>query len=244
MAPSAVSFSFPPSILLQVPPTNNPPPLRPPSFLFTPAIYDAVLDFRVPTTIVCIYIAGVIASNKYNESRRYKPWAISTTMWFFYSVVAHNVVLAMYSAWNFVGTFNTLGRGIRISSETGVVGLVDRLCKIHGAPGLGNAMIYRPEFSTWTTQASNETVNLPSPTDSGRLWNEGLAFYGWLFYMSKFYELLDTLIILAKGKSSSALQSYHHTGVIMVMWSNMRYMVSPFWIGMLMNSAIHALMVN
>ncbi len=53
--------------------------------------------------------------------------------------------------------------------------------------------------------------------DTGRIWNEGLAFYGWIFYLSKFYEVLDTFIILAKGKLSSTLQTYHHAGAMMCM---------------------------
>lgn len=74
------------------------------------------------------------------------------------------------------------------------------------------------------------------------MWNEGLAYYGWIFYLSKFYEVLDTFIILAKGKFSSTLQTYHHAGAMMSMWAGMRYMSAPIWIFCLFNSFIHALM--
>jgi hypothetical protein len=86
--------------------------------------------------------------------------------------------------------------------------------------------------------ASGEPLN----TDTGRLWNEGLAFYGWIFYLSKFYEVLDTVIILAKGKQSSTLQTYHHAGAMMCMWAGIRYMAPPIWIFCFVNSFIHALM--
>ncbi|KAJ3498664.1 hypothetical protein NLG97_g953 [Lecanicillium saksenae] len=76
----------------------------------------------------------------------------------------------------------------------------------------------------------------------GRLWNEGLAYYGWIFYMSKFYEVLDTFIIIAKGKPSSTLQTYHHAGAMLSMWAGMRYMSAPIWLFVLFNSFIHALM--
>jgi hypothetical protein len=76
------------------------------------------------------------------------------------------------------------------------------------------------------------------------MWNEGLAFYGWLFYLSKFYEVVDTLIILAKGKYSSTLQTYHHAGAMMCMWAGMHYMSVPIWIFVFFNSFIHALMVS
>jgi hypothetical protein len=31
-------------------------------------------------------------------------------------------------------------------------------------------------------------------------WKNGLFYWGWLFYLSKYYEFIDTLIILVKGK--------------------------------------------
>lgn len=44
--------------------------------------------------------------------------------------------------------------------------------------------------------------------------------------MSKFYEVLDTVIILLKGRPSSLLQSYHHAGAMMSMWAGIRYQSS------------------
>lgn len=85
---------------------------------------------------------------------------------------------------------------------------------------------------------------MPSDSAQGRFWNEGLAFYGWIFYLSKFYEVLDTLIILAKGKQSSTLQTYHHAGAMLCMWAGIRYMASPIWVFAFVNSAIHAMMVS
>ena len=76
------------------------------------------------------------------------------------------------------------------------------------------------------------------------MWNEGLAYYGWIFYLSKFYEVLDTFIILAKGKLSSTLQTYHHAGAMLCMWAGMRYMSAPIWQFVLINSFIHSLMVS
>jgi hypothetical protein len=84
----------------------------------------------------------------------------------------------------------------------------------------------------------------PETTDAGRIWNEGLAFYGWFFYISKFYEVVDTMIILAKGKKSSLLQTYHHAGAMLCMWAGIRYMSPPIWMFVLVNSGIHAIMVS
>ncbi|KAJ9054060.1 hypothetical protein DSO57_1018477 [Entomophthora muscae] len=55
--------------------------------------------------------------------------------------------------------------------------------------------------------------------DTGRpLWAAGFWYWGWLFYLSKYYEMVDTAIILIKGRIPSLLQTYHHAGAIIGMW--------------------------
>ena len=134
------------------------------------------------------------------------------------------------------------------SGSAGLAGTVDSLCKMHGAKGIGNAIAYNGTVSKWVSESpsilSLSAMGAPDTTDLGRLWNEGLAFYGWFFYLSKFYEVLDTVIILAKGKRSSTLQTYHHAGAMMCMWAGIRYMSPPIWMFVFVNSAIHAIMVR
>ena len=125
---------------------------------------------------------------------------------------------------------------------------VDALCKLHGPRGAGNAATYNATTNAWTM--TNRLFHLaadglgPESTDVGRIWNDGLAFYGWLFYLSKFYEVVDTFIILAKGRKSSLLQTYHHAGAMLSMWAGIRYMSPPIWMFVLVNSGIHAIMVS
>ncbi|CZS99756.1 related to fatty acid elongation protein [Rhynchosporium agropyri] len=255
MASSMVHFTTPSSDLFQFPPSNDPRTLPSPpagSTLFAPpfsipsSVYNAVLDVRVPITIASVYAVSVFTLNQYNRSRGNKPWAISKTKAFFWFVVAHNIFLAIYSAWTFVGMFGALQRSLpRWTGIATIRPLVDSLCKVHGARGLGNAVAYNGTISEWVSTSSNvllTEVGTPDPTDVGRLWNEGLAFYGWFFYLSKFYEVLDTVIIIAKGKRSSTLQTYHHAGAMMCMWSGIRFMSPPIWMFVFVNSAIHALM--
>ena len=51
---------------------------------------------------------------------------------------------------------------------------------------------------------------------NGTLWasngNGGFGSWAVIFYISKFYEFMDTWILLFKGKKASFLQVYHHTG--------------------------------
>jgi len=249
-APSSSLFVFPPNV---DPRTLTPPQagstLSAPLFSIPDSIFNAALDFRVPITIAILYATTVVSVNRYNKSRGNKAWGISKTKPFFWFVVVHNVLLAVYSAWTFLGMWGALQRSVvNPWGADGLVGTVDSLCKIQGARGLGNAVVYNPETSAWTSQ-SPFTIRLgdngaPDATDLGRLWNEGLAFYGWFFYLSKFYEVLDTFIILAKGKRSSTLQTYHHAGAMMCMWAGIRYMSPPIWMFVFVNSAIHTLMVR
>jgi hypothetical protein len=255
---SSVQISLPDPSLFQFPPSNEPETLPPPIagstlsaplFSISASIYNGALDARVPITIACVYAATVTALNAYNRSHGNKPWKISKTKAFFWFVVAHNIFLAVYSGWTFVGMLGALRRTLSTPSRpAGLAGAVDSLCKIHGVSGLGNAIAYNGTVSRWVSESTStvllSSLGTPDATDLGRLWNEGLAFYGWFFYLSKFYEVLDTAIIIAKGKRSSTLQTYHHAGAMMCMWSGIRYMSPPIWMFVFVNSGIHALMVR
>jgi GNS1/SUR4 family len=252
----SVRFTLTPTSLLRFPPEPLPSTLPPPTgesafahpFAIPPNIYNAVLSVHIPITVALVYATTATILNRYNEKRGYQPWAISKTRAFRAFVIAHNVLLGLYSAWTFVAMVHA----VRVSldgatEEHGMVGAVDAFCKINGPRGLGDAATFNASTSTWgfTNRALKLAANsMPDTTDIGRIWNEGLAFYGWLFYLSKFYEVFDTLIILAKGKKSSFLQTYHHAGAMMCMWAGIRYMAPPIWMFVLVNSFVHTLMVS
>ena len=255
MASTAVEalFTLPAASLFAFPPNPNPrflPPATPGSsataapVLIPDHIYQAVLDPKVPITIAALYAVTVKSLNVYNKSAGKRPWAISKTRAFRAFVVAHNIFLAVYSAWTFWGMLGALRRAIvSPMGPTGLAGTIDSFCRLTGPPGLGNAAYYSEVTDSWQSYAPGVSMaGGPSRTTPGRLWNEGLAFYGWIFYLSKFYEVLDTFIILAKGKLSSTLQTYHHAGAMMCMWAGMRYMSAPIWMFAFVNSGIHALM--
>ena len=251
-------FSFPSSKPASLPPPspNDLSPTLPAwaqPFRIPPALFTRLLDARVPITIASVYAVTVVTMNQINKRRGYRPWAVSKTRVFRWLVILHNVLLAVYSAWTCKGMFDALRSslpplwGVSEDGEGGLVAVVDAFCKINGPRGLGNGALYDSAAHQWVLPnpahrlASNGE---PDPTDVGRLWNQGLAYYGWLFYLSKFYEVVDTAIILAKGKRSSTLQTYHHAGAMMCMWAGIRYMGQPIWIFVQFNSFIHALMVS
>ncbi|KAI5864472.1 GNS1/SUR4 family-domain-containing protein [Durotheca rogersii] len=240
--PAATLFRFPP----HADPQTIPPPHFDLPFTIPDSLYVAALNPKVPITIAAVYAVTAKALNVYNKSTGKKPWAISKTTAFHVFVVLHNVFLAVYSAWTWVGMLKALrNTTVSPSGPNGWAGTLDSFCKIHGSAGLENGLSYNPHNGAWEALSGIPSLaadGSPSRADAGRIWNEGLASYGWIFYLSKFYEVFDTLIILAKGKLSSTLQTYHHAGAMMAMWAGMRYMSPPIWIFVFFNSAIHALM--
>ncbi|KAF1994555.1 hypothetical protein P154DRAFT_548999 [Amniculicola lignicola CBS 123094] len=241
--------------LFQFPPDTAPPAIPPPYdgeptfkalFPISAETYNAALDYRVPLTIATVYATSVLLLNKYNRTHGNKAWAISKTRVFKAFVILHNVGLAVYSAITCYAMVRALKLAIPHYSEPdALVGAVDALCKMHGPRGLGDAATFNSTTHTWTNK--NPLIrfgsdNLPDSTDVGRVWNEGLSFWGWIFYLSKFYEVLDTAIIIMKGKRSTTLQTYHHAGAMLSMWAGIRFMSPPIWMFALVNSGIHAMM--
>ncbi|KOS18534.1 Elongation of very long chain fatty acids protein 3 [Escovopsis weberi] len=212
-------------------------------------LFVSALEARVPLTIAAVYAVTVKLLNKYNKAQGKKSWAISKTRLFSGFVVLHNIFLAVYSAWTFWGMVGVMNRTIASPfGPDGFAATADSLCRVHGPAGLGNSVYFNDTSASWDSASSAsaagllEANGLPSSTQMGRMWNEGLAYYGWIFYLSKFYEVLDTFIILAKGKYSSTLQTYHHAGAMLCMWAGIRYMSVPIWVFCTFNSFIHALM--
>ncbi|PYH90018.1 hypothetical protein BO71DRAFT_335403 [Aspergillus ellipticus CBS 707.79] len=252
---AVIHLGFPPASLLKFPPSELPATVPAPliseptwfqPFNIPPTLYNQVLDVRVPITIASVYAVTVVLVNRLNKSRGYKPYAFSQTALFKLFVILHNIFLAVYSAWTFVGMIHAFRNSWPSRDDPNYVAAVaDTLCKVNGPRGYGNAATYDPSVDQWTFRNPDYRLaagGIPDSSDVGRLWNEGLGYLGWIFYLSKFYEVLDTVIILAKGKKSSTLQTYHHAGAMMCMWAGIRYVAPPIWIFTQVNSGIHALM--
>lgn len=255
--PSIHTPEFPSWSVFQFPPDAAPPPITNPyhgeptlanPFLIPQHIFEGALSYKVPLIISSVYAVTVTYFNWYNRQHGNKAWRIAKTRPFFAFVIFHNVFLAVYSAVTCFAMVRALKSAFpHYTDPNAVVGTVDALCKIHGPRGLGDAVTYHPDTNTWGSKNANVLVGprgLPDTTDVGRIWNEGLAFWGWWFYLSKFYEVFDTAIILAKGKRSTTLQKYHHAGAMLSMWAGMRFMSPPIWMFVLVNSGIHAMMVS
>jgi hypothetical protein len=72
---------------------------------------------------------------------------------------------------------------------------------------------------------------------TGRIW-----FWCYLFYASKYYELLDTVFIVLRRRPLTFLHVYHHIVTIAICLGFMRSHLSISLIGVITNSTIHTFM--
>lgn len=69
-----------------------------------------------------------------------------------------------------------------------------------------------------------------------------LYFWSYLFYLSKYYELLDTVLLVLKKKPLDFLHCYHHSIVPFSAWLGFCGWFMPIITGCLFNSLVHVVM--
>ncbi|KAH6823527.1 GNS1/SUR4 membrane protein family [Perilla frutescens var. hirtella] len=92
-----------------------------------------------------------------------------------------------------------------------------------------------PDNPTWFLCFPAAAVRRRGPT----------FFWGYVFYLSKFLEFVDTLLILLSGSRSrrlSFLHVYHHAVVPVMCYTWLAAPVSMFSVGLVTNAAVHVLM--
>ncbi|KAJ4456375.1 putative steroid isomerase [Paratrimastix pyriformis] len=71
----------------------------------------------------------------------------------------------------------------------------------------------------------------------------GLYFWSYIYYLSKFYELLDSvLIVLKKTKPLSFLHVFHHTVMLFTPYLWLKGSLPGCWLACLFNSTVHVIM--
>ena len=78
-----------------------------------------------------------------------------------------------------------------------------------------------------------------STRPKGALW-----FWSYVYYLSKYYELLDTFMQLMRGKYPPhyLLHAWHHGAVIIMSWVWIHHAASMQFIGIMFNTLVHVIM--
>jgi len=70
----------------------------------------------------------------------------------------------------------------------------------------------------------------------------GVDFWFYIFYLSKFYEYIDTILLILKKKPVIFLHSFHHWVTPIIVWTAAFYPMAASWMGPISNSFVHIVM--
>lgn len=74
------------------------------------------------------------------------------------------------------------------------------------------------------------------------LWKDGMAFWGMLFYLSKYWELVDTMLLIWKQRAPSFLQVYHHAVTIICAYTLQASHSQVMFLFVGLNATVHTIM--
>ncbi|KAK6459270.1 fatty acid elongation protein-like protein [Scheffersomyces xylosifermentans] len=248
-----VKFGLPDASAWHLPTLDTPVPPSPFENEWLTKIFNASMNVTTPLTIAIVYFSSVhfinpIVKNRQLAKYRQKnpneksdeepkrlaaaPYAIARSPLFKVFVLLHNIFLCVYSVWTFYGMTSSIFNTMDLFKG-------DILPSLYPTLYAENYTFKNFELFFQSICDSKQGIFSRILTSEG---HHNLEIFGWWFYISKFYEVIDTIVILLKGRPSSLLQSYHHAGAMMCMWAGIRFQSPPIWIFVVFNSFIHSLM--
>lgn len=72
--------------------------------------------------------------------------------------------------------------------------------------------------------------------------NGRLNFWMYIFYLSKFYEFIDTFLIILSKRTPIVLHWYHHFITLILVWIGMSTGTALQWLGIVTNGGVHIFM--
>lgn len=75
-----------------------------------------------------------------------------------------------------------------------------------------------------------------------QLWENGLKLWGFLFYLSKYWELIDTFLLVWKRRTPSFLQVYHHLVTLLCAYMLQASHSSVTFLFIGLNATVHTVM--
>lgn len=101
-------------------------------------------------------------------------------------------------------------------------------------------------FSAWTFGSLSKILYNNGIVIQSNYYFKNMDFdrYIYWFYISKYYEFVDTFILYLNGKSPIFLQKYHHIGALICWHLCYVYKVDAIWIATILNSFVHTIMYS
>jgi len=79
--------------------------------------------------------------------------------------------------------------------------------------------------------------------DADHHYQKGRYYFGvYLFYLSKYYELLDTVFLVLKKKPLIFLHVYHHPATLILCFVSLETRLAPQWLVTTANAIVHTFM--
>lgn len=99
-------------------------------------------------------------------------------------------------------------------------------------------------FSAWTCWSLSEILYTDGIVIKPNFYFQNPKFdtIAYYFYLSKYYEFIDTFLIYLNGKTPSLLQKYHHIGAVICWHLTYVYKVDGLWAPSIANSFVHTIM--
>ncbi|KAF9438962.1 hypothetical protein BGZ76_002255 [Entomortierella beljakovae] len=188
-----------------------------PKGLLYPEYYDILVNWRTPFIISAAYVLMVVLLNPKNGK-----------------------LSRVVAADNAVKEGNSTKKQKEELSES--TPFITALVFVHNTIlCIYSAWTFYGMFFAWKEALSTHSFMDAVCDTDGTFWDK-LGYYSYYFYLSKYYEVLDTIIILLKGRRSSLLQTYHHAGAMILMYLGYNYRAHPIWIFTTFNSFVHTIM--
>jgi len=105
-------------------------------------------------------------------------------------------------------------------------------------------MVLGTIFEIWRRSIAHEGLYFLLCEDIMMSSSGPLFFWSYVYYLSKYYELLDTALALLRGRPPPflVLHVYHHACIILVCWAWLEYRTSLQFVGILFNTSVHVVM--
>lgn len=191
-------------------------------------------------------IAERIVSDTFNGLHRaiHAPQAITTKQLL---TGVDNVPALLHPQWPIIGVFFYLT----------LKNVAKRLCKQFGTTGKSAtfkrlALLHNVAICLFSLSASVGvwTIVRRVYVDEGfasvvcdsTTWNMGLNKWGMLFYLSKYWELVDTFLLVWKRRSPSFLQVYHHAVTIVCAYLLQASHTPATFLFVGLNATVHTVM--